>query len=250
LGGATAPRDGFAVAVAGPRLRPIVANSYARLQLTDRRELASAVRALAVRLDALSLGHAVDADDHIRWAGEALLRTEERFTPPIEPVTDLDSYRRLRAAEATSSAAAVLAEITLELLELESHRAGVSPKPADLEAYLSGQDVAVAKPLGLADLARIERSVAGLESWWTSSRQDGQPFPLALSEVLFEERALLRFALECRLASYVFSPVRSEGSALEGRIGALHDALTSALSEAERQTAEAAWERSLGTAAR
>jgi len=250
LGGAAAPREAFSVEVAGPRLRPIVASSYARLRLADRRELATAVRALAVRLDGLSLGPAVNADDHIRWAGEALLRTEERHTAQSEPVTDLESYRRLRAAEATSSAAAVLAEITLELLELESHRAGVSPKPTDLQAYLEGQDAAIAKPLGLLDLARIERSVAGLESWWASCRQRGEPFPLALSEVLLVERALLRFALECRLTSYVFSPVRAEGTALELRIATLHDVLTSAVGDEGRQAAEAAWERLLGTAAR
>jgi MoxR-like ATPase len=246
LGAAAAPRDPFAVELAGPRLRPIVASAYARLQLADRRELAAAVRAFAERLDGLSLGHAVNADDHIRWAAEALLRSEVRHTVPSEPVTDLASYRQLRAAEATSSAATVLAEITLTLLELEGHRASTSPKPTELDAYLSGQDTATAKPLGLADLARIERAVAGLESWWASLHQRGAPFPEALADVLFEERALLRFALECRLTSYVFAAVRPEGAALEQRIAALHDTLTSALDREARHAAQAAWERSLG----
>lgn len=246
LGGAAAPRAAFAVEVAGPRLRPIVARAYARLQLADRRELATAVREFAERLDGLSLGHAVDPDDHIRWAGEALLRSEERHAAPCEPVTDLEGYRRLRAAEASSSAATVLTEIALQFLELHERSPGAAAEPTDLDAYLRDQDVALSRPLGLTDLARIERAIVALESWWSATHERGAPFPDALAGVLFEERALLRFALECRLASYVFAPVRAEGAALERRIAALHDMLASALDAEARRASESAWERSLG----
>jgi hypothetical protein len=247
-----ASSQSVAVSVAGPRIRPIVKSAYERLDLHNEKNLPEQVAEIAARLSALGLGDSVAFEAHLLWSAEALARSVPSSPALSSAVSDLKSYRSLRAAQPARSAALMLAEAALKLAAAAD--AEVEFSPVDLEMALGEQSATVSEPLAASDLDQVEAAVQGLEAWWAQisteggETEDGETD--VLMEVLFEERALLRFALESQLIAYVFPAARARASALRERIASLHDEVVATLRAERGAAADALWESLLGDDAR
>lgn len=235
--GVDAPEGGRSLKarVASPRLEPLLRESFARLELRSRMDLAGAVRGMRDQLDECGLELTVPVSEMVAWAGARLLAGEVADQAPAEP--SFDGYRALREAEERVSITFALADC---LSRLTGYR---GTRDQDVRDLLSS----VADPpwarVAAADLARVERATSCLERWWDARPESGDGELLA---VVYGESALVRYALECRLVGTLL-PVPTEASdALLERLHDLHRRIAADRTQHRADRAELDWASVVG----
>lgn len=242
-----AKAGGLKALVLAPRIEPLVAAAFDRIETTDRVRLVEEVGVLVDRLGQSDLRGVLAKSTVLRLAIGALARTERAAAPA--PVTaDFEGYRRLRANEERVS----LAFTTVELAAFV-HAEG---KPVDdirgaMASFVGALPDALRKRVAELDLARVRRAVDLLESWWkTIAPAGGEAADDALARladsrffhVTRDEGALLRFALETRVLGEVFPDASEPAAALRLRIDALEAESSRAVAALRRGRADAAWD--------
>lgn len=254
LGG---PRDSLKTRVVAPRIEPLVRAAFERVKTADRVELVVEVARLVEHLQESNLRSVLPKSIVLRFAIEALVRSEyARKSPPLSR-PDFDGYRAFRSAEQRVSLAYTTTELALHvspqkppvLGSIEDLQAGIREIIAALPAALRAEVITL-------DVARIERAVAFMEGWWKKLGQEAASADpeaalalLAKSKffsVTREEGALLRFALEARVVADVFPEAALRITPLRQRIDALERVASDRLNQLRRGHADAAWNDLLG----
>lgn len=252
LGGASKSR--LKARVVGPRLRPLVAAAFARVQAPDRVKLVAQVDKLLTTLAATSLTDVVSQADVLTLTAEVLVRSAEAMprAPAVGP-WDREHYRKLRERDQRVPGAFTLLEIALRLMPTadakrpEESAAAVTALARNLAPELAAAVAAI-------DVARLERSVTFLERWWSALADDsGSPeerFDRMRDSRFFhvtrDEQALARTVLECKLVREVFPAAAPDLDALTKRLDELRTQSERALGSAMKQRGDAEWALALG----
>lgn len=258
LGALGGQRDSLKSRVVAPRIEPLVKAAFDRVETADRVELVAQVGGLVDHLQESNLRSVLPKAIILRFAIQALVRSEySRNSVAVPLVHDYEGYRNSRLAEQRVS----LAYTTTELaLRISPEKPPVASTPDDLRAGI--QQVIAALPDALRaevitlDVARIDRAVTLLESWWKALQKSAAGDPekalAALVKSKFftvtrEEGALLRFALEAKVVADVFPEASERITALRTRIDHLERASSEVLNTLRRGRADAAWNELLGS---
>lgn len=245
--------------VTGPRLGPLVETVFRGFDVRDRPALVREVEALVVVLKKAGLGAAIAPEAFLGWAAEALLRGDTTGKVSKGKTPDYDGYRRLRAAEQRASSSYTLAEIALvvspSLVSGAGNQAEVQAAIAALCERLSGE---MRARVVEGDLARIGRALDYLEAFWADLEGKGGGEEARLREIvssrffdlLWDESALTRFALEARHVLEVFPGHGDAVAAVRRRLEELDARTRNAVTELFRRRSDAAWSKALGTPAR
>jgi MoxR-like ATPase len=234
--------------VIGPRLLELVEVALLRGRTSTRDELVSEVSATANALVKHGLRGAIRVDQWVGFVARALVRGHPEA--PDTAFAGLEGYRELRAREQRVPLACTLAEIALSVepstaATHDEGGAGTLPKVLGmLDEELRAQVVG-------ADLARVDRAVDYLETWWASVAPLNPARPTMkelatlvgsqLLGVVFEESALARFALETRLVEELLPQSSPEVEALHGRIESLFERVRKTSLEVAAERAGARW---------
>ncbi len=239
--------------VAGPRIGALLETVFAGFDLKDRAAITREIASLVAVLRKAGLGDALAPEALLRWAAEALVRNEGT---PLSPdgVPTYEGYRRLRAAEQRTSASFTLAEIALVVAR---DLVGAAPSPAEAAAVIA--TLCARLPDGVrgrvveADLARIGRALDYLDRFWTSLMAlpgDDEARVRTIVEsrffdILWDESALTRFALEARVVADVFPGHAEAIEVARRRLDALDESTRAALTDLFRRRSDAAWAATL-----
>ncbi|MDI1447412.1 AAA family ATPase [Polyangium sp. 6x1] len=240
--------------VTGPRLGALIEAVFKGFDARDRPALVREVEALVSVLGKAGLARAIAAEAFLGWAGEALLRGDVAPNVGAGQTHDHDGYRRLRAAEQRVSSAYTLAEIAL-VVAPEGVRD--APSPAEAAAAIAvacGKlPEAVRGRVVAGDLARIGRALDYLERFWRELEERAGGSAERLREIvqsrffdlLWDEGALTRFALEARNVAEVFPAHAAEVDEVRRRIDALDARTRTSVTELFRQRSDAEWAQAL-----
>ncbi|MDC0739950.1 AAA family ATPase [Polyangium sp. rjm3] len=242
--------------VTGPRLGALIEVVFKGFDARDRTALVREVEALVSVLGKAGLARAIAAEAFLGWSAEALLRGDVAPNVGEGQIHDYDGYRRVRAAERRVSSAYTLAEIAL-LVAGEGVRDASSPAEAAaaIAAACGKLPEAVRGRVVAGDLARIGRSLDYLERFWRDLENHAGGAEASLRaivqsrffDLLWDEGALTRFALEARNVAEVFPAHAAEVDAVRHRIDALDARTRTAVTELFRQRSDAAWAQALRT---
>lgn len=240
--------------VTGPRLGALIEAVFKGFDAHDRPALVREVEALVSVLGKAGLARAIAAEAFLGWAAEALLRGDVAPNVGEGQPHDFDGYRRLRAAEQRVSSAYTLAEIAL-VVAPEGVRD--APSPAEAAAAIASAcgklPEAVRGRVVAGDLARIGRALDYLERFWRDLEERAGDSEARLREIvqsrffdlLWDEGALTRFALEARNVAEVFPAHAAEIDAVRSRIDALDGRTRTTVTELFRRRSDAAWAEAL-----
>ncbi|UQA62032.1 AAA family ATPase [Polyangium aurulentum] len=235
--------------VAGPRIGALLEAVFSTFDAKDRAAITREITTLVSVLRKSGLGEALAPEGFLRWAAEALLRTEGTPQSP-DGVPSYDGYRRLRAAEQRSSVSFTLAEIALVVA-----KETISAAPSPAEAASAVAMLCARLPDGVrgrvvdADLARIGRALDYLERFWSSLMTlpgDDEARVRTIVEsrffdILWDESALTRFALEARVVVDIFPGHGEAVEVVKKRLDALDESTRAALTDLFRRRSNAAW---------
>jgi MoxR-like ATPase len=236
--------------VVGPRLRPLVAATFARISAPDRVKLVAQVDRLLNTLAATSLSGALASKDIVEMTADTLVRSAGSAPRAPETPLDRNTYRKLRAADHRVPGAFTLLEIALRLGAADAK--GAPDEAADaITALAHAMPAATASSVASLDVARIGRFIGFLEKWWVSLSERSDDRLAAWTSAGFfhvvrDEQAFARTALECRLVRDVFPEVAGDVDALLARLDALDKQTSDALAEALKSRSDAAWSKTLG----
>lgn len=247
--------------VVAPRLEPLVRAAFDRLDASERAELVAAVGALVDQLHESGLQDVIPKATVLRFAVGALVRTERRREGhPRPPKPTFEAYRDLRAAEQRVSLAYTTTELALRIAPTKPVATGPAEELVEgITSFLGALPADLRSDVAALDLARIERAVSLVDAWWTllagevASASSTREAVRALAESKFfhvtrDERALLRFALECRVVAEVFPEAKDRATALRAQIDAVEHESSRLLGAVRSATADAAWVELLGPA--
>lgn len=207
--------------------------AYQRMEGVDRGEIHKTLEAVMVALEGMKLASVVPVDEHLCWVASSLLPKN-----PEQPITlppNLDGYRALRAQEGRTPMSVALAEVLtiLRAFEVPEGRPGLERMAAAIAALPES----LRDELAGVDLTRIERAVALLERW-------AERGPLSeVRNICFEERALLRFCLECEVLQALFPHASGPAVALSARLNAVGAGLRDAQAREEHARTEEEWSK-------
>jgi len=207
-------------AVVGPRLDGILEASLTATVAKRKGSLVVQIRELRDLLATHDLAAAVAPVTWLTWSARALLSAEPRLEAATAGASHtLDGYRSLRAREQRTSVSCTLAEIALLVAPAAEHH-DPSAVIADLMAALSDE---VKAEVSGVDIARASRAVAYLAGWIAEMEGTGLEAVAQsrLFELLWDEAALSRFAMEARLVEEVLPPSKALAGLLRSEIDAL-----------------------------
>ena len=258
LGALGGHADSLKSRVVAPRIEPLVKAAFGRVQTADRVELVKQVDGLIAHLQESNLRSVLPKTVILRFAIEALVRSEyARNTVAVPVVYDFEGYRNFRGGEQRVS----LAYTTTELaVGISPDRATIESTPDALVSTVESAIASLPAPLRAEvitlDISRIDRAVAFVEGWWRelqrglgASHPDDAIAFLAKSKffaVTRDEGALLRFALEARVVGDVFPEAAERIAPLRARIDGLEKDSSEMLNTLRRGRADAAWNELLG----
>jgi MoxR-like ATPase len=258
LGALGGKSDSLKSRVVAPRIEPLVRAAFGRVQTADRIELVAQVGSLVDHLQESNLRSVLPKEIVLRFAIEALVRSEySRKTAAPPSAFDFEAYRNFRSSEQRVS----LAYTTTELaLRISPDKPTLVSTPAELVAAVTSVIAALPDALRAEvvtlDLARIDRAIGFVEAWWgqVEKRIAVRNADQALSEIASskfftvtrDEGALMRFALEARVVSDVFPEAVDRVAERRARIDALEASSSEVLNRLRRGRADAAWNELLG----
>ena len=240
--------------VTGPRLGALIEAVFKGFDARDRAALVREVEGLVAVLGKAGLGRAIAPEAFLGWAAEALLRGDVVPAVNTEKPLDFDGYRRLRAGEQRVSSAYTLAEIALVVAPDGVRDA---PSPAEAAAAIAAAcgklPDSVRGQVVAGDLARIGRALDYLERFWSHLEGTAGGSEARLREIvqsrffdlLWDEGAATRFALEARNVAEVFPAHVAEVDAMRRRIDVLDEKTRTAVTELFRRRSDAAWAQAL-----
>jgi len=245
--------------VTGPRLGPLVGAVFSGFDARDRQSLVKEVEALIAVLGKAGLRQAIAPEFFLEWTAGALLRGDVLANEGAAPERyDYDNYRTMRAAEQRVSSAYTLAEIALvvapELVSSSASPAEATSVIASLCARLP-DDVRARVVEG--DLARVRRALQYLENFWEKLEEKNPGGEAWLEElvrskyfdILWDESALTRFALEARNVAEVFPGHAAEVLEVRARLGVLDEKTRGAVAALFQRRADEAWAKALSPGA-
>jgi len=248
--------------VTGLRLEPVVARAFERLEGRDRKALVGQVEAVIAELRGVGLGTVITPERFVAWTVPVLVRDDP--APGDSPrITHRREYDDARAREAAISITDTLVAVTLVTLSAE---ALVPEEPAaaaeTVRKVLRALDQAQRERLVELDLARVERCIAGLESWWRAMLETAEVAPegASIGVALLEEvarsgwlRAMrgdaepLRLVTELGHLVEVFPDCGVQVARLRERIEQLDASSTRALVARLEDQADRAWSEALSS---
>ena len=251
-------RDGELVRrVTGPRLQPLVARAFERLDGTDRPALVGQVESVVSELTGAAIADAIAPEQFVAWSVPALVRGEAEIETPT--VTDRAAYDKARKQEHSISITDTLVRIAIGAIPPKERKADEPRRGAEAvwETLRTLDDGTKRKVVAL-DLARVRRGIEYLESWWEALQnpvvEEGVSQPVAVLEGVAASgylRAvqggaeLLRLRTELDHLREVF-PTAAEGeAALRERIEALDARSTKTMIELLQRRSDAAWTETL-----
>jgi MoxR-like ATPase len=251
--------------VLGPRLEPLVAAVFERMQVRTRTEVIGEVEAVLGELADAGLGDVIEPARFVTWVVPALVRQEHERLPAALYIGSLADYQRSRAREDALSICETLLAIAVHAVPPEA-RAPEQPREAT-QAIL---DVVRALPaklqddVVLGDLGRMERGLVALQGWW-SYFQERYPkvdtdaaATVAMLEavatsgflrVLRGDAEPLRLVMQIGQLAEVFPAHAGAAHALRQRIQDFDAEVTARLTTLLQGHAQRAWQETLGPAA-
>lgn len=242
--------------VAQGDLRPLVGRAFGAADAASREAVVGAAVRLEETLRTRGLGAAITTADWLGWAAEAVARRVPQL-PEGASREGLDGYRALRAAEERSPVSLVLADLALRIApELRSEEAARGVDPAAVRAVVAQLPEETRARAAAADLARIDRAIGYLERWWEglgrAATGEGALRELVTSgiyQVVWDESALARFALEAELVSSILPDAAPRAAELVRRTGALDRTTHERALELLSARGDAAWASARGASA-
>jgi MoxR-like ATPase len=241
-------------AVVAPRLGALLGAMFERIDARDRSALLSEIDALLGLLRRSGLGTTIAPRDWVTWAASALVRSDRDVRDaPADPL-DYEGYRRLRWAEQRVSNAFTLAEIALRVAP-EIARSGDSPPDSirQIADFLSEIPGPLREGAVRLDLGRMERALEYLERWWqalAAAAGAGEWLEIMVTSrffhVIWDESALVRFAVEARTVAEVFPDRAAEAAEIRRRADALQSETHRVLLDLFQRRADSAWQEALG----
>ncbi len=239
--------------VAGRRIGPLVETVFADFDATDRSALVREVDSLARLLRKAGLESAISPENFLGWTAEALLRGDMRKSSKLsEP--DFDGYHRLRAAEQRVSSAYTLAEVSLLAIPVMFKDLTNPTEAARAIATMCEKlPESIQERVVAGDLARISRALDFLEKFWDHLQAKGTDTESRLRsivesrffDIVWDDSALTRFALEARLIADVFPQQESTVVAVRERIEAFDQKTRNVVTELFQSRSDAQWSNSL-----
>lgn len=235
--------------VAGRRIGPLIEAIFAAFDASDRGALVREVDSLSRILRKAGLESAISAENFLGWTAEALLRGDVRKSADVSTV-DYDGYHRMRAAEQRISSAYTLAEVSLITLPVLfkdiSNPADASRAIATLCEKLPET---VQERVVEGDLARITRALEFLERFWARLQDQGNDTESRLRiivesrffDIVWDDSALTRFALEARLVADVFPKQEQAVTSVRARIEDLDQKTRTVVTELFQSRSDAHW---------
>ena len=255
---ATLGRDGELVRrVTGPRLEPLVARAFERLDGKDRPALVGQVEGVIAELSGAAIADAIAPDRFVEWSVPALVKGEADIESPT--VTDRAGYDQARKQEHPISITDTLVRIAIGSIPPKDRKADEPRRGAEsVWETLRALDDGTKRKVVALDLARVRRGIEYLESWWEALQNpvvaDGVPRAVAVLEGVAKSgylRAvqggaeLLRLRTELDHLREVF-PGAAEGEAtLRERIEALDARSTKTMIELLQRRSDVAWTETL-----
>ncbi len=236
----------------GARLTDLVGQLMRRIDEADRDRLHEEIASVQSMLNGAKLADTIAPGKWMLWATEALVRSG-RHTAAAESEPercDYDGYRALRAGEHRTPIAYTLGEVALRVAPGRPDLAAVAALVSELPRELQAEAAAI-------DLMRIERATRYLETWW-SELCAGEATPAARLErvvksrffdVVWDESALARFALEAQLVGEILPGDGERAQLLRGRLVALEAATRRGAHALLRSRTDEAWRAAIGTGA-
>ncbi|MBI2393406.1 MAG: AAA family ATPase [Deltaproteobacteria bacterium] len=252
--------------VVGPRIGALLGAVFDAIDASDRATLEAKVDALHASLTKGGLGGAIAPEQWLEWSARAIVRSDRGAPAPSAAAPTYDGYQALRAAEQRTPIALALLEIALRVAPPTSDSAKEVER-AVLELLGRIPD-ALRSEAAEVDLARVTRAVQHLEEWWSSLRGpdaeiavEGETRPLEeeaaprlsaivasrILDVVRDDRALLRFALEARIIGETFASHAAHATALRDRIDQLQRDVRAHVSALSRAAGDRAWSHVLAT---
>jgi hypothetical protein len=155
--------------VIGHRLEPLVARAFERLDGRDRKAMIGQVEAVAAELRGAGVGTVITAQRFVSWTVPVLERDE--LVPSGQPAVIIHrrEYDEVCASEPALSITDTLVAVVLATLPPES-LAPESPGAAAeaVRDVLRDLDEDLRERVVALDLARVQRRIERLESWWRS----------------------------------------------------------------------------------
>jgi MoxR-like ATPase len=239
--------------VTGPRLGALIEAAFAGFDARERLSLVKEIEAFVRLLDKAGLHGAIAPEAFLGWSAEALLRADPE-PPTVHGDPHYDGYRHLRSLEQRVSASYTLAEIALVVAPELCRDA---PSPADAAAAIAKLCGKLPDELRMAvverDLSRVHRALDYLDRFWatlSAGRMDDEERLRKIVEsrffdVLWDESALTRFALEAQVVADVFPGHIEAVTALRTRIDGLDVRTRTALAELFQRRSDNAWAATL-----
>lgn len=240
--------------VTGRRLSALVEAAFLGFDARDRAALVREVEALVGVLARASLSQAIAPQAFLTWTADALLRGDSDKPQTSPKKHDYDGYRRLRSAEQRVSSAFTLAEVALVIAPTIVR---TSSSLVDVQTAIAGLCTRLPEEtrtrIVQGDLSRITRALSYLEAFWAelSSVRGDEELRLReivnsrLFDILWDESALVRFALEARNVMEVFPGHHEAVAEVRKRIEALDQTTHQAVTELFRRRSDAAWAEAL-----
>ncbi len=211
----------------GERLGDLIAARMAALAVVERDALHAEIGEVMAILRRFDLNLAIAPERWLAWCAEALLRSLEAPTPP--PTHDHASYTSLRGREQRVPIALTLSEVAMRVTSEDGAGADAARDTATVATLVTLVPEGLRERAAQADISRIERAVGFLERWWeelcagelTARQRLDAVVRSRLFEVLWDDLALARFALEVSLVERVFVSEARALAELRERIAAL-----------------------------
>lgn len=238
--------------VVGPRIGSLIATIVTGLDARDRARLLARVDALKTTLEKSDLGEAIDPEQWLEWSTRALVRAERAPAVAASP-PGYEAYRTLRAAEQRAPVALSLRDIALRVAPPSAESAEKAERA--LVELLTRLPDGLRKEAADADLARVERALQLLEQWWwalTGRTDAGTPLDDASERltailssrflnIVLDDAALLRFALETKVIAETFPSEGERAAALRARIDELRRAVRVHVTALGKTAGDQAW---------
>ena len=246
--------------VTGPRIEPLVASAFTRLDGRNRKAVITQVEAVVTELRTAGLGEVITPERFVAWAIPALTRDDPGSGTSAPLVTNREAYDQVRARDPDVSITDTLIRIAIASLPPEHHSSRAPEQTAQtvwktlrtLEEDLQEQVIEL-------DLGRARRGVDMLESWWRAlsdpeQAADDAPRSVTVLEAVVESGYLrvvraeaepLRLVTEVEHIAEVFPASLERGVRLRQRLVDLDATSTAVLVDLLESQANQAWSTAL-----
>lgn len=239
--------------VAGRRIGPLIEAVFADFDGSDRGALVREIESLSQLLRKAGLESAISPEHFLGWTAAALLRGDLKKSVEVRE-SDYDGYQRMRGAEQRVSSAYTLAEVSL--LALPVHFKDMT-NPTEAARAIAGMceklPESIQERVVTGDLARVTRALDFLEQFWESLQKHGDDTETRLRtiveskffDIVWDDSALTRFALEARLVADVFPKQEQAVAEVRARIENFDQKTRAVVTDLFQSRSDANWASTL-----